>query len=128
MNQAVTKVNVLGPVIFNVTKVDVPHYIGRQHYFSRKWQERNSFVGVLGDGMVQDGLFVNLGDLHSSVTRVERQYAGTSRKGRGLANDCVEVGLGGSTLSEIRTRTRGSAQQLDDSINTSSSNPPRLAI
>ena len=44
---------------------------------------------------------VNLGYLHGSATRVERQYAETSRKGRGLANDYAEVGLGGSTLSGI---------------------------
>ena len=74
MNQAVTKVNDVGPVIFNVAKADVAHKYGRQYYFSRKWQERDNFVGVLDDGMIQDGLFVNLGDLHCSATRVERCY------------------------------------------------------
>lgn len=128
MNQAVTKVNDVGPVIILVAKVDAPHFSGRQYYFSRKWQERNSFVGVLDDGMIQDGLSVNLGDLHCSATRAERQYAKTSLKGQGLANDFAEVGLGGSTLSEIRTRTWGSAQQLGDSFNTRSVNPPRLCI
>lgn len=128
MNQAVTKVNVLGPVIINVVKVDVPHYIGRQHYRSRQWQEIDSFTGVLGDGMVQDGVFVNLGDLHSSVTKRERQYAGTSLRGQGLANDYAEVGLGGSTRSGIKARTWGSAQQLDASFNVSSAVPPRSVI
>ncbi len=128
MNQAVTKVNDVGPVIILVAKVDAAHISGRQYYFSRKWQERNSFVGVLDDGMIQDGLSVNLGDLYSSATRVERQYAETSRKVQGLANDYAEVGLGGSTRSEIRTRTWGSAQQLGDSFNTRSVNPPRLCI
>jgi len=126
MNQAVTKVNDVGSVMFNVTKVDAPHFSGRQYYFSRKWQERNSFVGVLDDGMIQDGLFVNLGDLHCSATRVERRYAKTSCKRQELANDFAEVGLEGSTLSEIRTRTWGSVQQINASFNTGSLNPPRL--
>ena len=118
--------NDLGPVIFNVAKADAPHFSGRQYYFSRKWQERNSFVGVSGDGMIQDGLFVNLGDLHCSVTKVERRYAKTSLKGQGLANDFAEIGLEGSTRSEIKTRTWGSVQQVNASFNTSSLNPPRL--
>lgn len=126
MNQAVTKVNDVGPVILLVTKADVPHINGRQYYFSRKWQERDSFVGVLGDGMIQDGLFVNLGDLYCSATRVKRQYAKTSLKGQGLANDFAEVGLEGSTRSKIRTCTRGSVQQVNANFNTGSLNPRRL--
>lgn len=126
MNQAVTKVNDVGPVILLVAKADVAHKYGRQYYFSRKWQERDNFVGVLGDGMIQDGLFVNLGDLHCSVTRVERRYAKASFKEQVLANDCAEVGLDSSTRSEIRTRTGGSVQQVNASFNTGSLNPPRL--
>ena len=118
MNQAVTKVNVFGPEITNVTEADVAHLYGRQQYFLRQWQEENNSVGVLVDGMVQDGLNVNLGDLYSSVEEKEGQYAETSRKGRGLAKDYAEVGLGDNTLSEIRTRTRGSAQQIEDGFNT----------
>lgn len=128
MNQAVTKVNVLGPVNFNVAEVDVAHVYGRQYYFLQQWQEESSSVGVVGDGMVQDGLNVNLGDLCNSATRKERQYAETSRKRQGLANDYTEVGLGDSTRSEIRTRTRGSAQQIDAGFNTCSLNPRRLCI
>ena len=118
MNQAVTKVNDVGPVILIVTEADAAHLCGRQHNLSRKWQEGGYSVGVLGDGMVQDGGPVNLGDLHGSATRVERQYAETGQKRRGLANDGAEVGLGGSTRSGIRTRIWGSAQQLGDSFNT----------
>ncbi len=125
MHQAVTKVNVFGPVIFIVTKVDASHCSGRQHNFSRQRQERDNFVGVLSDGMVQDGLFVNLGYLHSSA-REGRRYVGTSLKGRGLTKDDAEVGSGGSTWSEIRTRTWGSTRQLDGNFNTGTRNPPRL--
>ena len=52
MNQAVTKVNDVGPVIILVTKADAAHKSGRQYYFSRNWQEGNNFVGVLDDGMI----------------------------------------------------------------------------
>ena len=69
---------------------------------------------------------MNLGDLHCSATKVERQYAETSPEGQGSANDFAEVGLEGSTLSEIRTRTWGSVQQVNASFNTSSLNPRRL--
>ena len=41
---------------------------------------------------IQDGLFVNLGDLHSSV---KEQYAETSLEGQGLANGYAEVELEG---------------------------------
>ena len=77
MNQAVTKVNDVGPVIVIVTKADVAHLYGRQYSYPRKWQEGSCFVGVLGDGMVQDGMFVNLGDLHGSAIGVLRQYGET---------------------------------------------------
>ena len=107
MNQAVTKVNDVGSVITIVAEADAAHVCGRQHNLSRKWQERGCSVGVLGDGMVQDGLSVNLGDLYGSATRVERQYAETSCKRQELANGHAEVGLGDSTRSEIRTRTWG---------------------
>ena len=91
---AVTKVNVFGPVILIVAEVDVSHGCGRQHCFPRQWQEGSSSVGVLIDGMIQAGLFVNLGDLHSSAIEVGRQYAGTSCKRQGLTNDCAGVRLG----------------------------------
>lgn len=128
MYQAVTKVNVSGPVIIIVAEVDAAHLCGRQHCISRKRQEGCGSVGVLIDGMVQDGLFVNLGDLHSSVLSNTVQYAEPSCKRQGLANDYVEVGLGDSTLSEIRIRTWGSAQQLHADLNIRPLNPPRLCV
>ena len=128
MYQAVTKVNVSGPVITIVTEADITHICGRQHCDSRQWQEGSSSVGVLIDGMIQDGMFVNLGDLYSSAMRVKKRYAGTSQKRLGLANDYTEVGLGGSTQSEIRTRTRGSAQQVYGNLNIRTFNPPRLYL
>ena len=67
MYQAVTQVNVSGPVIIIVAEADATHLCGKQYCFSCQWQEGNSSVGVLIDGMVQDGLFVNLGDLHSLI-------------------------------------------------------------
>ena len=71
---------------------------------------------------------MNLGDLHSSVLSNTVQYAELSCKRQGLANDYVEVGLGDSTLSEIRIRTWGSAQQLHADFNIRPLNPPRLCV
>ena len=126
MEQAVTKVNVLSLVIFNVGEVDALFHGGKQHHPQRQWQDGFDSPGVLGNGMFQDGLYVNLGDLHCSATRIERRYAKTSLKGQGLADDYAEVGLEGSTLSEIRTRTWGSVQQIDVSFSTYPVNPRRL--
>ena len=123
MNQAVTKVNDVSPEMANKTEVDAVFICGRQHNHRRKWQDDDSSVGVSGDGMVQDGISVNLGYLHNSAGK---QYAETSPKRRGLAEDCAEVGLGDSTRSEIRTRTRGSIQQLDDNFSTRLAHPLRL--
>lgn len=128
MYQAVTKVNVSGPVIFIVAEADAAHLCGRQHCISRKRQEGCSSVGVLIDGMVQDGLSVNLGDLHSSALSNTVQYVEPSCKRQGVANDYAEVGLGDSTLSEIRTRTWGSARQLHANLNIRPFNPPRLCL
>ena len=123
MNQAVTKVNDVSPEMTNKIEVDVFPLYRRQHKHLRKWQEDVCSVGVIDDGMIQDGVFVNLGDLHDSA---RRRYAETSLKRRGLAEDYAEVGLGDSTQSEIRTRTRGSTQQLDDNSSTRSAHPLRL--
>jgi hypothetical protein len=125
MYQAITKVNVLSPVIFIIAEADAVHVCGRQHCPNRSRQEESSSVGVLGNGMVQDGIYVNLGDLYSSAFYT-RQYAGTSRKGQGLAKDHTEVGLGGSTRSKVTPCTWGSAQQLRVGLNICSANPQRL--
>ena len=62
MYQAITKVNVLSPVIYIVMEVDALHASGRQNHYIRKWQVNNGSIGVLGNCMIQDGYCVNLGD------------------------------------------------------------------
>ena len=62
MYQAVTKVNVLSSVIVNIMEVDAVHVSGRQYHYSRNGQVNNGSIGVLGNGMVQDGYYINLGD------------------------------------------------------------------
>ena len=127
MSQAVTKVNDVSPVIFIIPEVDALHVCGKQYGISRKWQEKYRSGGVVGDGMTQDGIYVNLGDLHGSVAAESgrQRYAETSRKGRGLVEGCVEVGSGGSTLSGIRTRTWGSARRMDDRLSVRHPDPRR---
>ena len=100
MNQAVTRVNDGGPVILVVIEVDVAHEYGRQQSYSRKRQVGKTSIGVLDDGMVQDGLFVNLGDLHNSACVKQEQYVETSLKGQGLTKSYAEVGLGDITQRE----------------------------
>ena len=62
MYQAVTKVNVLSPVIYLIIEVDALHISGRQHFYSHKWRVNNGSIGVLGNSMIQDGCYMNLGD------------------------------------------------------------------
>jgi hypothetical protein len=38
------------------------HYNRRQHSYLRNWQADKNSIGVLGNGMVQDGCYLNLGD------------------------------------------------------------------
>lgn len=126
MNQAVTQVNVLSPVIFNVVEADELHNYGRQHLHHRIGQDGEGSTGVLGNGMIQDGSYVNSGDPSGSPRIVE--YAGTSRQGQGLADDLVEVGLIDSTRSVGKPRTWGSDQQVRDNSNSCCSNTWRLGL
>ena len=109
MHQAVTRVNVMSPVIFNIAGVDALHFSGRQQWCYRQWRGSSKSAGVLGNSMMQDGYNVNLGDpLNSSVKR-SREYFGTSQKWQGLRDGLVEVGLIGSTWSAGKPRARQQA-------------------
>ncbi|MFC1567058.1 hypothetical protein ACFL4A_04370 [bacterium] len=104
------------------------HYTEGEIIYLVERREMYSSVGVLGDGMIEDGVIVNLGDLHNSVIRIKRQYAGTSRKGQELAKDYAEVGLDNSTQSKLRACARGSVQRIHDNLNIRFLNPQRLCI
>lgn len=99
IKQAATQVKVLSPVMLHVAKVDAIHNVGRQHFYSRNWQEDMSFVGVLGRGMFEDGGHVNLGDPQCSFSADAGEYRSTSSKRRGDGDDVVEVGFVRSTSS-----------------------------
>ena len=64
--------------------------------------------------MIQDGNDVNLGDPLNSL---RSKYAETSRKGQGLADGSMEVGLVDSTQRTGKPLTGGSDQQLCNSLN-----------
>lgn len=110
MNQAVMQMNGLSPVNFNVTEADVFHSYRKQNWRSRNWLGSFGSVGVLDNGMIQDGFNVNLGDPSCSFF-AKGEYAKTSRKRRGLANDAEEVGSIGSTPSPGKPDTWGSDRQ-----------------
>ena len=119
--QAATQVKVLSPEIFNIIEVDVFHcaedsmkddakvshhslYRGPSPWHDMRWSLRK-----LGRSLV-----------------FSKGYAGTSRKGRGLADDTREVGLTDSTLSMGKLCTWGSGQQWNVWSRTSFINPQRL--
>ena len=56
--------------------------------------------------MIKDGGYVNLGDPLDSLKK--KKYAETSRKGQGLANGPMEVGLTDSTRKTGKPATWGS--------------------
>ena len=51
-------------------EVDALHFSGRQHHYLRKWQVNNGSIGVEGNGMIQDGYYMNLGDPFISVRAI----------------------------------------------------------
>jgi hypothetical protein len=108
MYQAVMEqsVNVLSPVITNVEKADAFHYDGRPHFVTRFWQELRSFSGVLGNGMMQDGNAVNLGELKNSFL-TKGEYVRISQIRRGRAEDFSAVGAIRSTRSMGKPCTWG---------------------
>jgi len=78
--------------IVNVVEVDPLHFRGRPYYRSDNRQGMDSSTGVLGNGMIQDGFHMNLGDpLYSLLERGE--YPKPSQQRRGLDDGKVEVGL-----------------------------------
>jgi len=111
MNQAVMKVNELNPVIINVTGVDVFHISGRRKHNTRYWRECGEPVGVLDNGMIQDGMTMNVGDPLNSFNKKSERYLETSQKWQECREGLVGVGLRGSTLSTGKPCTWGSAQQ-----------------
>jgi hypothetical protein len=61
--------------------------------------------------MVQDGIYVNLGDPVNSYMWKTNEYLSTSPKRRGDGDDSLEVGLTDSTQSMGKPCTRGSGQR-----------------
>ena len=125
MNQAVTQVNVLSSVIGNVVRADGIHCHGKQYQHNRNRQDGAGPTGVLGNGMVQDGNYMNLGDPVGSLYE-STEYVGTSQKRRGLTNDQLEVGLIDSTPSMGKPCTWGSDQQSYARSNTCCTNTRRF--
>jgi len=120
MDQAVTQVNVLSLEIFNIVeeqyKVDTLHNSGRQQICNRQRRGGRKSTGVLGNSMMQDACYVNLGDPLNSKSEKLMRYVETSWEQQGSTNDLVEVGLTGSTRSAGKPHTWGSGQQQCNSF------------
>ena len=99
-------VNVLSPVMVIIKKADAFHSDGRQYSLSRTWRDSMSFFGVLGSGMLQDGLAVNLGELLSSCVE-SREYLVTSQQRREAKDNITAVGAIRITRSAGKPRTWG---------------------
>ena len=113
MYQAVMKVNVLSPVMTNVVEVDAFHSDRRQHHCNERWRGNSGSTGVLGNGTIQDGKYLNLGDPLNSL---ETKYVETSRKGQESTNASMEVGLSDSTRRTGKPATWGSGQHKRDNL------------
>ena len=61
--------------------------------------------------MMQDGVYMNLGEPLDSLSAGLIEYAGTSCKGQSLADDSMVVGLVDSTRSMGKPCTGGSCWQ-----------------
>jgi hypothetical protein len=99
-------VNVLSSVIFIIKRADAFHCDGRQYFLSHFWRDLKSLFGVLGSGMLQDGLAVNLGELLSSYVE-SREYLVTSQQRREAKDNLTAVGAIRSTRSAGKPRTWG---------------------
>ena len=126
MNQAVMQMNGWSPVIFNVTEADGVHGPRRQNLADRNRLETQGSVGVLDNGMIQDGSGVNLGDPARSFL-VREEYFGTSRKRQGPKDGEQEVGPMGSTRSLGKPGTRGSDRQNGNRMRAGMTAPQRVA-
>ena len=117
MQQAATQVNVLSPVMSNITKADAFHIVGRQHLRNRDRQECADFVGILGSGMLQDGKCINLGDPFYASRPQGVEYQQTSLRGQGCWERRTEVGSARSTLSAGKPHTWGRGRRGEVSGN-----------
>lgn len=108
MQQAVMvqTVNVLSPVIGIVGRADAFHSDGRQYRTDRIRRDLFGLLGVLGNGMLQDGYIVNLGELKNSYLTND-EYVRTSQIRQGRAKGSSAVGAIRSTLSTGKPRTWG---------------------
>lgn len=126
MSQAVMQMNVWSPVISTITEADAVHKRRKQNQEWQQWLAVSGSVGVLVNGMMQDGGSVNLGDPVRSFPETE-EYAGTSRKRRGPVDGTWEVGPIGITRSLGKPGTWGSDRQNGNCLRAGMAAPQRVA-
>ena len=117
MYRVVTQVKGISSEIFYITEAGMVNNIESGMYSCGKASNYFS-VGVLNHDMIQDGIYLNLGDPFSSY---ESEYFKTSYQKQGLKEDAMEVGLLYSTLSTGKRYTWGRGQQYSVSLSTHNS-------
>lgn len=105
MQQAVTHVNVLSPVIFIVMEADALHFSGRQHEFVHHRQGQDHSIGVLDNCMLQVGFRSRLGRSVTFLRAQAREGLQTRNKIRGCKCNVTEVGAVRSSRSAGKPRT-----------------------
>lgn len=105
MQQAVTHVNVLSPVITIVMEADALHFSGRQHDFVHQWQGQGRSVGVLDNCMLQIGFRSRLGRSGTFLRTQAREVLQTRNKIQGCKYNVTEVGVARSSRSAGKPRT-----------------------
>lgn len=105
MQQAVTHVNVLSPVILVVMEADAFHIVGRQYGFVRQWRGQDHSIGVLDNCMLQIGFRSRLGRSVTFLRAQARESVQTRNKIQGCANNVTEVGAVRSSRSAGKPRT-----------------------
>lgn len=125
---AATHVNVLSPVIFNVTDADALHLVGRQYVVVRKWQVQQHSVGVLDSGTQRLSFRSRLGRSVRFLQAQACEYLQTTRTSEECGNNVTEVGAVRSSPSAGKPRT----WQRDSGVEANESAPgfhitPRMA-
>ena len=122
MYQAATKVNVLSPEILHIVEVDALHCDRKQYCCDDKARKQQLYRGLR---QWHDTRWKTC-ELGRSIELFRKKYVETSRKGQGLMDGSMEVGLTGSTRRAGKPSTWGSGQRLCNSLVQNRCNTQRL--
>ncbi len=95
--QAATRVNAISPEIVLIEEADSLKATGRQYGYTHKWREYDHSSGVVGSGMVLNGLYRNLGDpdrfpLGISANKLRKRGCGDASQGVRQLHSTLSMG------------------------------------